>query len=266
VIGLEDPAYPVCVALARALGLRVARIPVDEFGITPAGLEAAIRGGAKAIVVVPRAQNPIGGSFDERRARALKRVLASAPDVAVLEDDYLSMVVDVPLHSLSGGRRRWLHVRSLAKSLGPDLRLALFAGDQLTVSRITDRQRIGCGWVSHILQDAAAALLRSPATKPLIAKARRTYTERRRYFLRSLAERGVRAHGDAGFNVWIPVTDEAAAVRAAAAAGFTIDAGARYREQAPPGVRVSITTLQPREADTLAAALATTTGATNLRP
>jgi hypothetical protein len=47
-----------------------------------------------------------------------------------------------------------------------------------------------------------------------------------------------------------------ALVRAAQAAGFAIDGGARYRESAPPGVRVTITTMGAREAETLAAALA----------
>jgi len=65
-------------------------------------------------------------------------------------------------------------------------------------------------------------------------------------------------HGDlgSGFTVWVPVRDEAAAVGAAQSAGYTIDGGARYRSAAAPGVRVTTTTLEARDAAALATALA----------
>lgn len=255
-IALEDPTYPPYVELARALELRIVRVRVDDRGLIPEGVREAVRAGAKALVTVPRAQNPTGASFDPARAREIIRALASAPDLIVIEDDYLSTICGVPLATLVGKRKRFVHVRSFAKVFGPDLRVAVYTGDALTVARMRDRVRIGAGWVSIILQDAAAILVRDPATKRRIAAATIAYAERRALFVEALERVGLRGSAGAGFTVWVPVADEAAAVGAAQAAGFAIDGGGRYRDGAPPGVRVTTTTMRAREANELAHALA----------
>jgi len=255
-IALEDPTYPPYVELARVLELRVCRVSVDERGIVAASLREGVRAGAKALVTVPRAHNPTGASFDAARVRELERALASAPELVVIEDDFLAAVCGVPLATLVARRRRWLQVRSLAKALGPDLRVAPFTGDALTVARMQARQRIGCGWVSVMLQDAAATLLRDPRTRQRLRSATRAYQQRRDTLLAALAAVGLAGTPGCGFTVWVPVPDEAAAVGAARAAGYAIDGGARYRENAAPAVRVTTTTLTEREARALAAALA----------
>ncbi|GAC1395876.1 MAG: aminotransferase class I/II-fold pyridoxal phosphate-dependent enzyme [Vulcanimicrobiaceae bacterium] len=255
-LALEDPTYPPYVELARVLGLQVARVAVDARGILPSSLRDAVRAGAKALVVVPRAHNPTGASFDAARVRDLEAILAPAPDLMVIEDDFLANVCGVALATLTRARARFVHVRSLAKSLGPDLRVAPFAGDALTVARMRARQHIGCGWVSLVLQDAAAVLLRDAPTLQRLRAATRAYADRRATFVAALASVGLTGTPGCGFTVWVAVRDEAAAVGAAHVAGFAIDGGARYREHAPPGVRVTTTTLRERDARTLAVALA----------
>ena len=256
-LALEELTYPPYVELARVLGLRVVRVAIDARGIVPGALRDAVRAGAKALIVVPRAHNPTGASFDATRVRELERVLAAAPDVIVLEDDFLANVCGVPLATLVANRKHFLHVRSLAKTLGPDLRVAPFAGDALTVARIRARQHIGYGWVSVTLQDTAAVLWRDPETKQLIRRATRAYAKRRAGFVRALETVGLVGTPGCGFTVWVSVRDEAAAVGSAQAAGYTIDGGARYREHPSPGVRVTTATLGARDAEALAAALAT---------
>ncbi|HYZ15219.1 MAG TPA: aminotransferase class I/II-fold pyridoxal phosphate-dependent enzyme [Candidatus Acidoferrum sp.] len=253
-IALEDPTYPPYRELARALGLRVVPVALDERGVRPDSLAAALRARAKAFVVVPRAQNPTGVAFDAPRVRALRRLLDDAPETLVIEDDYLSDLTGVPSASLAG-RGRWAQVRSIAKIFGPDLRVALLAGDPLTVARIQDRQRLGCGWVSHLLQDAVAALFRDPAAKRLVRAARKAYGQRREALLDALDTRGIAASGATGFNVWIPVAEEAAVMRGLQEAGWAVDAGERYRAGTPPAIRVTITTLLPPEAERFAADL-----------
>src|SRR6185503_563653 len=151
---------------------------------------------------------------------------------------------------------RWLVVRSLSKVVGPDLRIAVAVGDPLTVSRIEGRQRLGPGWVSHILQQIAAVLLADEATAKLLARAERTYAERRRALVTALAAHGIEARGDSGLGVWIPLADEAAAVRELFAQGWAVSPGERYRFAAPPGIRVTVTTREPEEAERFAGALA----------
>jgi hypothetical protein len=72
----------------------------------------------------------------------------------------------------------------------------------------------------------------------------------------ALAENGIPAHGRSGLNVWIPVREEAATVAQLAARGWAARPGERYRLRSGPAVRVTISTLEPKDARRLARDLA----------
>jgi DNA-binding transcriptional MocR family regulator len=189
------------------------------------------------------------------RARRLRDVLSLHANVLVIEDDYVSSVAGAPYFPLRTASVSWAVVRSLSKILAPDLRVALVAGDSLTISRVEGRQLLGPGWVSHLLQQTAAGLWASAATKKLLARAERTYAERRAALIDALAEYGIAASGSSGLGVWVPLTEEAAVVQLLLERGWAVSPGERYRFQAPPGIRITTTTLKPNEARQLAAAL-----------
>lgn len=253
---VEDPSWPRIGDLVRALGLGVEPVPVDARGLDPEALSGALRGGARAVIMTPRGQNPTGAAVDPERGRELREVLARHPEALAIEDDYVAWVSGapyVPLHAPSG---RWAVVRSLSKVLGPDLRIALAAGDPLTVSRIEGRQRLGPGWVSHLLQRLAADVLQDGRTAPRLAEAERTYATRRQALVGALLQRGIEASGDSGIGVWIPLPDEAAVVRELLVQGWAVSPGERYRFRSRPGIRVTTAALEPDEAEALADALA----------
>ena len=258
-IALEDPTYPPYRELARAMQLRVIPVAMDDRGALPDALAAAVRARARAFICIPRGQNPTGCALDRPRARALRAVLDGAPDVLAIEDDYLSDIAGAPLATI-GGRGRWWTVRSVAKLFGPDLRLGIAAGDPLTVARVRDRQRIGVGWVSHIVQDVVASFFADPATERLHHAASRAYAERRTALIQACAARGFRATGASGFTVWIAVPEEAATVAGLLVRGWAVDAGERYRFGGTPAIRVTITTLLPAEAQRFADDLAAVAG------
>src|SRR5205085_5481014 len=130
--------------------------------------------------------------------------LAGYPDVAVLIDDYASLLSDDRCHHCIGKERsRWLVVRSFNKAVAPDLRVAVAAADAETADRLRREQWLADGWVSGYLQRAAAAALGSRSVQSLVAKARRSYALRRQALLQALAARGIEAHGVTGLNVWI---------------------------------------------------------------
>jgi DNA-binding transcriptional MocR family regulator len=253
---VEDPSWPRIADLVHALGLAVEPVAVDRSGLDPEALDDALRRGARAVIATPRGQNPTGAFVDPSRGRALREVLASHPEVLVIEDDYVARVSGAPYVPLHGKDGRWAIVRSLSKVLGPDLRLALVAGDPLTISRIEGRQRLSPGWASHILQQVAALLLRDAATAKLLARAERVYAERRDALVGALAARGVDASGDSGLGVWVPLTDEAAAVSELLVHGWAVSPGERYRFRTAPGLRITTADLQPAESEALADAIA----------
>src|SRR4029077_10002837 len=107
--------------------------------------------------------------------------------------DHLGEVAGCELHSLLAGRERWAATRSVAKALGPDLRLAILAGDSESIARVQGAQACGPGWVSHILQRTVLALFSDPEVLDLIQRARDVYSERRAGLLGALAAEGIPA-------------------------------------------------------------------------
>jgi DNA-binding transcriptional MocR family regulator len=222
----------------------------------PEALAAALRGGARAVVLCPRFQSPTGSALSKARAAALKAVLAEHPGVAVLLDDYGSLLADTPYHDCFGkGRARFLVVRSFNKTIAPDLRVAVAAADPETCDRLRREQWLSDGWVSGYLQRVAAAALASRSVLATLGKARKTYSARREALLKELADRGIPARGATGLNVWIPVAGEADVVRGLLDRGFCVRAGARYRLQSAPAIRITITELAPDQATRVAEAL-----------
>ncbi|MEO3798042.1 aminotransferase class I/II-fold pyridoxal phosphate-dependent enzyme [Nonomuraea sp. B10E15] len=256
-VAVEDPGWTSLLDLVTAMGLRIVPMRLDDDGPLPDELGRALRAGARAVVVTARAQNPTGAAVSADRAAALRELLAAHPDVLLVEDDHGSGFVDLPLHPLAGVTRRWILVRSTAKSLGPDLRLALVTGDPTTLDRLRGRQRLATGWVSHLLQRAVAHLWRTEAVDTEAVAA--AYARRRDGLVEALAVRGITAHGRTGLNVWVPVADESTAITRLLARGWAAAPGARNRVATPPALRLTAATLGQDEigvlADDLAAAL-----------
>jgi len=181
-------------------------------------------------------------------------VLRDHPDTLLVEDDHGHGIVGLPLHPLAGATRHWAFVRSAAKAYGPDLRLAVLTGDETTVDRVRGRQRLGPGWVSLLVQRAVVRLWDDDGFD--VSAVAAAYDRRRRALSGALAERGVAAHGRSGLNVWVPVPDETTAVARLLHAGWAVAPGARYRLGAPPGIRITVSTLPEHEAPALADAVA----------
>jgi DNA-binding transcriptional MocR family regulator len=255
-IAVEDPGFAGLLHLLRANGYALRPVAIDGRGMTPGALAQALDAGVAAVVLNPRGQNPTGASLDGERVAALRAVLDRHPDVVVLEDDHLGPIAGAPRLTLTAGRRHWAAARSLAKSLGPDLRLAVLVGDSQTIARVRGRQAVGPGWVSHLLQRVAAELLADPATTELLARATETYAERREAFLAALGERGIGVESSSGLNVWIPVPDETATVQSVQADGWVVMPGAPFRLKSGPAIRVTTSSLAPSEAGPLANAVA----------
>jgi DNA-binding transcriptional MocR family regulator len=152
----------------------------------------------------------------------------------------------------------------VSKSLGPDLRVAVLASDAATHARVEGRQTLGIRWVSHVLQRLVVTLWSDPATTKVLARAAKTYSQRRQALMAALAKRGIEAHGASGFNVWIPVAEESAVVQTLLSRGWAVKAGERYRIASPPAIRVTTAALEDAGdfADALAQALAPTRRAT----
>lgn len=255
-VAVEDPGYAPLLDLLIALDLEAVPVALDELGAQPDALARALSTGCQAVLLVPRAQSPTGAARDRKRARELSRVISARPDMLVIEDDHAAEVAGAPATTVTTGQRKWTVIRSVSKSLGPDLRLAVLAGDSVTVARVEGRQALGTGWVSYLLQETVADLWDDPQTGDLLVRAAETYTRRRERLIGELAERGIPATGRSGMAVWVPVVDEISTTSALLDRGWAVAPGERFRIASAPGIRIGSATLTVAEAATLAADLA----------
>ena len=255
-VAVEDPAFPGLLDLLKASAFNVVPFGVDDEGPVPQEMDAALRRKCHAIVITPRAQNPTGAVITERRARELQPILRRFPDAVVVENDYAGPISGASPVTLTRAAARWSVVRSTSKFLGPDLRVAVMAGDELTISRVQGRQSLGARWVSGILQQLALAMWSDPSSGRRLARAAETYAQRRTALLDALASRGIEAHGRSGLNVWVPVLEESAVTHGLAERGWAVAAGERFRVASAPGIRVTIATLASPDTERFADALA----------
>ncbi len=226
-------AAPYATSAARslaALGLDPYPLPLDEDGPRPQHLERALSAGAKVVIVTSRAQNPTGAFVTPERGAQLCDVLAGHPQTLVIEDNHAAELAGVELTTLAGATDAWAFIRSTSKPYGPDLRVALLAGDETTIARVEGRMSVGTGWVSTLLQRLVVELWKQPHAQATVTEAAGTYNDRRHQLIAALANRGVTSTGRTGLNVWVPVTDETTVVSRLLQAGWSVTPGARFRQ------------------------------------
>jgi DNA-binding transcriptional MocR family regulator len=261
---VENPTFPPMLDLLEAVGATLVGVPVDEHGIRPRDLAAALSAHTPvALYLQPRAHNPTGASMTRARAAELAGVLAGHPGVTVVEDDHAGDIAAAPVVSLGHHLPdRTVHVASFSKSHGPDLRLAAIGGPAGVVTAVADRRLLGPGWSSRVLQAVLVDLLADPSTLEQLAVARQTYTYRRDALLAALDTRGVTATAADGINLWMAVDNQQIAMLTLAAHGIAVAPGAPF-EVGPLGSdHVRLTVGLVREGfDDLAEILAEAAGA-----
>ena len=274
---VEDPGHAVTYDLIAAMGFTTVPVPVDDLGIRPDELAAALARGAGAVIVTPRRSSPPG-----RRGTpaAPRRSPWCDPSAGVIEDDHAGPVAGVPGFTSCAGLARWVTLRSVSKSLGPDLRLAVVAGDEATITLVAGLQALGTGWVSYQLQEMVADLWSDATAARTLAEAARVYASRGAALRSALAAHGITASGRSGFTCWVSVADEdgvagalaregappvspipggdpPVSIRAGmAAAGWAVAPGRRFRIAAPPGVRIRFARLAEPDTPAFAAEFA----------
>lgn len=225
-VAVESPGFPPLLDLLEASGAEVVGVPIDASGMSADGLRAA--GPVTAVYLQPRAQNPTGTSLTPARAAELADVLRHSA-AAVIEDDSAGAVAVTEAISLGQWLpERTVHVRSYAKSHGPDLRLAALSAPDDIARRITGLRQLGQGWSSRLLQRLLLALLTDPHSVQSVARARDEYATRRATLAAALAGHGITVGGSDGINLWVPVADETAAVVRLASQGIGVAPGAPF--------------------------------------
>lgn len=254
---VENPAFPPLLDLLDALGVRILGVPLDDEGVVPDGLAAALSRRPTALFIQPRAHNPTGVTLSPRRVEELAALL-EATSTLVVEDDSVGDVAEsAPISLARLLPDQTVHIRSFSKSHGPDLRLAAMSGPPSVMVCLTERRHLGQGWTSRLLQSLLADLLTGTSASAQVDAARREYARRRAAMVERLAQRGVELAPGEGLNLWLPVADETAALVSLAARGIAAAAGRPFVVGNAMGPHLRLTVgLVAHDADAVADAVA----------
>lgn len=238
-VAVENPGYMCVHGLVHAMQLQPIPLDIDDNGVTPASLRRAIRAGAKAVIVTTRSHNPSGVVTSRARAAELKKLIGDGGDVLFIDDDHTNVLRLAGYSPWHMGARRWLTIRSLSKALGPDFRMAYSTGDAQTIDELEQRQNLGMGWVSNLLQRLVCELLGTSSVQRKIAAAGDAYRERHHLLTAALKKRGFDVRSGAGLNVWIPVSNEDEIIPRLIEAGWLVRSGRDLCVGQSSGIRVT---------------------------
>lgn len=255
-VAVEDPCFLSSISMLRYSGFSASPVPIDREGMLPEMLEQALSKGARAVILTPRAHNPTGYSLSAARATALQQVLSRYPQTLVIIDDHFALLAEAPWHPvITPQTQHWAVVRSMSKTLGPDLRLAFVASDKTTSAKLRLRLNAGSQWVSHLLQDLVYACLSDPDFQQSLEQTRQFYAGQQQKMAEALQAQGVAniAPGD-GLNFWLPLTDSSHETAFALAKfGWLVREGDAFGVQAPAqGLRITLSTLNDNDINRLA--------------
>jgi 2-aminoadipate transaminase len=128
---VEQPTYDRPLKILRELGAEIVPLAMDEEGLDPEALQAALAGGPKPVFLytIPTFQNPSGRTLSAERRRRIVEIVRSN-DLLVLEDDPYGLVRfegerQPSLLELEGGERV-VYTSSFSKTVAPGVRVGYF--------------------------------------------------------------------------------------------------------------------------------------------
>jgi len=242
-VAVADPCFHSILDLIETHGANPIGVTIDDHGLVPESLRAALDLEPTLLILQPRAQNQAGASMTAERAATLAGVLEGHPDVTILEDDHSADIAMAPARSLGNWfAERTIHIKSFSKSHGPDLRIGAVSGPSSFISDLVNRRRLGPGWTSRLLQNLLVGFLTDPEVTAAVAAAREIYGERRRAISAELDRFGVEHMGSDGLNLWITVKSEREAMLALAAQGIGVAPGSSFNIGATSQDHIRVTT------------------------
>jgi GntR family transcriptional regulator/MocR family aminotransferase len=249
-VAFEDPGYgnadtDETILAAKALGMRVRFVPVDDEGID---VDALAKTDATVVVVMPAHQTPTGVVLSARRRRALMD-WTRRNEGFVVEDDYDSefRYDTEPIGALQGlDPDRVLLIGTASKALAPAVRLGWVLAPAALTDAIAEAKLMSDRGSSMLDQLTLAVLLESGRYDRHLRRMRRVYAARRAVLTAAIAEHApaIRVTGlAAGFHAvaHLPSTaDELGVVAVARERGVGLYPMAEFRSapsrKAPPSL------------------------------
>ncbi|MHA6262023.1 aminotransferase-like domain-containing protein [Arenibacterium sp. CAU 1754] len=242
---VEDLSYAGFRRAAELMRADVVGVEMDEYGVIPEALDAAIRrSGAQVFCTSPEVHNPTGCFTPLERRKALVEVI-NRHDIQILEDDcYRISEPRAHFYRALAPTRTW-YVASISKSLTPALRVGFALGPTDRggdLRRVAEYSYFG---VAQPIAEVTRILLSDPNTPELMRKVRARLADYVRVAVNALGGFDLTWNPEVPF-VWLrlpPGWRAAAFCRAAENEGVQIrsaDEFALRDGRAPHAVRIAM--------------------------
>ncbi len=203
VILTEALTYYGIKSIAEALERQLYGVALDDQGLVPDSLEAAIRSsGARVLYCIPTLQNPTTTVLPEARRRRIVEI-CRRHDVMIIEDDIYSFLLEAPVTPLSAlAPERSFYATSLSKCVAPGLRIGLLRAPLAFHDRIATALRASTLMPSGFMAELATRLIRSGKAKQA-ADAKRREAEVRQSLARAILPAGHLVTHPRCFHAWL---------------------------------------------------------------
>ncbi|MBF0892533.1 aminotransferase class I/II-fold pyridoxal phosphate-dependent enzyme [Gluconobacter sp. LMG 1744] len=243
-VAVQDPAPMRILDILDYLSTSILPLQSDTDGILPASLAQALARNPTALYLQPNINAITGQRMSRARLHELAQILRTSPSTWIIEDDAFPWFSDVLAESIGVWLGpRVIHVRSLSKILGPDLRLGIVSASSMIIREIQAYRSFGPVWTSRLLQTVAARLLENEKTHQTIHGNYRHHQEQRHEMTSALRHNGIDIPTGEGFSFWIPVLNDEAACASLASQNIRVSAGHQCSLLAPSHIRFSISHL-----------------------
>ncbi|HSL21094.1 MAG TPA: PLP-dependent aminotransferase family protein [Vicinamibacterales bacterium] len=198
---VERPTYLAAIQAWTTYQAQYIPVPIDDDGMLPDALEAALRGGPKFIYALPNFQNPTGVTLSLERRRTLVR-LADHYGVPIIEDDpygqlryegeHVASIVSVDSEYRSGDGKPYsgnvMYMSTFSKTLAPGLRLGWLTGPTDVIERLVQAKQGADLHTATFNQMVAYEVARGGFLDEHVKTIRRVYRARRDAMLAAMAE------------------------------------------------------------------------------
>lgn len=245
-IGVDGLTYPLIKTLGQRFGIRLVPIEMDEFGMTPDGLDAACRShGVRGVYLMPNCQNPTTVHIPEFRRHEIAD-MARQHDLTIIEDEAYGLISDtrsIPLATLAP--ERTFFIASLSKSVAGGLRVAYLVSPSAHKKPVA-RAVSDLIWMTPPLTAEIARQWIEDGTARRVIQARRTESRHRCDLAKSVLKGLDVSLQKSGYFAWLRLPDPWTSrefVREAEERGVLLlpdEAFAVGRYPLPHGVRIAL--------------------------
>ncbi len=198
---VEAPTYLGAIQAWKVYGATFTQVEIDEHGMCPDKLEAAMRTGPKFIYLLSNFQNPSGATTSlERRKQIIE--IADRYGVPIIEDDpygqlrfegeHLPPVIelDYQMRANAGGHYdgNVIYLSTFSKTLAPGMRMAWVIADRAVIRKLVQVKQGSDLHTATILQMATHEISKDNFIDEHIKVIRKVYRERRDLMIDTMEE------------------------------------------------------------------------------